>query len=72
MASTLPTANPCCDNDCSGLSVTVVTLGLSVLAGHGSPEGQVTGTILGQPYTDLDTGNFYKFAGVVGTKTGWI
>lgn len=43
-----------------------------VSAGHGSPEGVVTGNKQGQFYLDLDTGNKYAFSGVVGTKIGWI
>lgn len=41
------------------------------LAGHGNPEGVVTGVVQGQVYTDLDTGAFYKFTGTAGTKIGW-
>lgn len=71
MASTLPTANPCCDNACSGLSVNIISQ-TGFLAGNGPPEGVVTGTARGIIYTDLLTGTLYKFIGTVGQNTGWV
>lgn len=71
MSSTLPSANPCCDNACSGLSINVLSSTVAT-AGNGPPEGVVTGVIQGQLYTDLLTGTLYKFIGTVGTKLGWI
>lgn len=39
--------------------------------GSGSPEGVKVGC-KGKVYTDIDTGDFYKFIGVDGTTIGWV
>lgn len=77
MAAALPSTNPCCSSPCTGLRIDIVTpippiTTCCPTAGHGSPEGILTGLIQGALYTDLDTGALYKFVGTVGESTGWV
>lgn len=47
------------------------------LSGNGSPEGVVTGAVVGQTYVDIDPTSptyqsEFRFFGTPGTNTGWI
>lgn len=46
--------------------------GASFLSGNGSPEGVVTGTVVGQTYLNLTDGGMWAFAGTAGQNTGWV
>jgi hypothetical protein len=80
MPGVLPSVSTvgCCAGSCSSVSIDQLIAEAieqffsgEFLAGHGSPEGVVTGLFLGQLYTDLDTMSKYTFGGTVGTKIGW-
>lgn len=70
MASTLISTNSCC-NPCGDTEISIVSaIGMS--SGSGTPEGNVTGALLGQIYTDSATGVLYVFLGTANTRVGWL